>query len=467
MEKEMNPDLDPESIAPTQSQVGEIFDSKQIQEDAVFGEIQEGDTNYRDVSWMGTTALMIKTQIGLGVLSMPKVFDTLGIIPGIILLIVIAGMTTWSNWMVGVFKLRHPSVYGIDDVGKMLFGRFGFELFGAAYTLYWIFTGGSALLSISISFNALSDHGTCTAVFVAVAAIIAFMFSSIQTLARMSWLAWLGAACIIIAVFIVTIAVGIQGHPPEIGGVIPEADYRLVGNPSFVDAMTAVSTICLTYAGTPAFFNIVSEMRDPELYNRALTICQILVTVIYIVVGTVVYYYCGSHVASPALGSAGVLVKKVAYGFALPGLCASAILLLHLPAKHIFMRFLRGTRHLTGQTMIHWVTWLGSTFTIVMIAYIVASSIPVFSDLVSLVGALLATSLCFQPMGCMWLYDNWRPGKRDKSLGWCLKVAWCVFMIVSGFFLTIAGTYASVVSIKRSYQESGGSSAWSCANNDV
>lgn len=84
---------------------------------------------------MGTTALMIKTQIGLGVLSMPKVFHVLGIVPGIIILLTIAGMTSWSNWMVGVFKLRHPNVYGIDDVGKMLFGRVGFELFGAAYTL--------------------------------------------------------------------------------------------------------------------------------------------------------------------------------------------------------------------------------------------------------------------------------------------------------------------------------------------
>lgn len=126
----------------------------------------------------------------------------------------------------------------------------------------------------------------------------------------------------------------------------------------------------------------------------------------------------------------------------------------------------RGTRHLTGQTLTHWVTWLGSTLTIVTIAYIVASSIPVFSDLVSLVGALLATPLCFQPMGCMWLYDNWSIGRRDKPLAWCLNVAWCVFMIVAGFFLTIAGTYASIVSINRSYSESGGSSAWSCANNE-
>lgn len=61
----------------------------------------------------------------------------------------------------------------------------------------WIFVAGSAMVSISIALNALSLHGTCTAVFVAVAAIIDFLFSSIQTLHRISWLAWVGVVGII------------------------------------------------------------------------------------------------------------------------------------------------------------------------------------------------------------------------------------------------------------------------------
>ncbi|KAH0137868.1 hypothetical protein KCU67_g15634, partial [Aureobasidium melanogenum] len=55
--------------------------------DAVFGDIGEGGPNYRDVGWLGTVALMMKTQIGLGVLSIPAVFDVLGMIPGIICLL--------------------------------------------------------------------------------------------------------------------------------------------------------------------------------------------------------------------------------------------------------------------------------------------------------------------------------------------------------------------------------------------
>lgn len=55
------------------------------------------------------------------------------------------------------------------------------------------------MLSISIAFNALSTHGACTAVFVVVAAIIGFIFCSIQTLGRITWLAWVGVIAIISA----------------------------------------------------------------------------------------------------------------------------------------------------------------------------------------------------------------------------------------------------------------------------
>lgn len=34
-----------------------------------------------------------------------------------------------------VFKIKHPEVYGIDDVGRLLFGRVGREFFGVAYVL--------------------------------------------------------------------------------------------------------------------------------------------------------------------------------------------------------------------------------------------------------------------------------------------------------------------------------------------
>lgn len=77
----------------------------------------------------------MKTQIGLGVLSIPSVFETLGLIPGVIMLCVVALIATWTSYMVGVFKIKHREVYGIDEAGGKMFGPIGREVCGAAFSL--------------------------------------------------------------------------------------------------------------------------------------------------------------------------------------------------------------------------------------------------------------------------------------------------------------------------------------------
>ncbi|KAH6688454.1 transmembrane amino acid transporter protein-domain-containing protein [Plectosphaerella plurivora] len=434
--------------------------------DPVFGDMSDTrkGPNYRDVGWMGTAALMMKTQLGLGVLSIPSAFDKLGIVPGLICLIAVGTITTWSSYMIGIFKLNHREVYSLDDAGHLIFGRVGREVMGFAFCLLLIFVGGSGMLGISIGLNAISTHAVCTAVFVAVAAIAAFLLCSIRTLGKISWLAWVGLVAIVASVLTVTIAVAVQDRPAAAPQEGPWAsDYKIIGTPTFAEAVSAVSIMIFSYAGTPTFFSIASEMRDPRMYTRSLMICQIGITVVYIIIGCVVYYFCGSYVASPALGSAGVVMKKVSYGLALPGLLVSTVLVLHLPAKFIFVRLLRNTHHLASNTLVHWSTWLSCTLSVTVIAYIIASAIPIFDGLVSLIGALLGTFLCFLPMGAMWFYDNWH--STERNLRWYLMAAWATFVIVIGLFLMGAGTWGSIDGIIQAYRVSNGSSAFSCADN--
>lgn len=139
------------------------------------------------------------------------------------------------------------------------------------------------------------------------------------------------------AVFTLTIAVGVQDRPadaPQDGPYIK--DFEVIGHPTFAEAISAVSTIVFAFAGTPAFFSIVSEMRNPRDYTKSLVVAQTIVTLVYLVIGIVVYYYCGSYVASPALGSAGALMKRVCYGLALPGLVASCMLFVHVSLLFAF-----------------------------------------------------------------------------------------------------------------------------------
>lgn len=90
--------------------------------DEVFGDIREGGPNYRNVSRhtlpstnnqvgrLGAAILILKSQIGLGVLSLPNALGMLGIVPGILCLLAIAGIMTWSGYVIAEIKLRHKRV---------------------------------------------------------------------------------------------------------------------------------------------------------------------------------------------------------------------------------------------------------------------------------------------------------------------------------------------------------------------
>lgn len=223
-------------------------------------------------------------------------------------------------------------------------------------------------------------------------------------------------------------------------------------------------------------------MRDPRKFTRSLVLAQTGSTSIYLTIAVVVYYYCGSYVASPALGSAGPLIKRIAYGLALPGLLVTTMLFVHvscmpakrcrlqadmskLPAKYLLVRILRGSKHLTDNSFTHWGTWLGCTFSVAISSYLIASGIPIFNGLVSLIGALFNSLLAMQPAGAQWLYDNWKQEPRNRNFKWMLLAFWSIFLIIGGTFITIAGTYGAVVGIVDSLKDSSQPAPWTCADN--
>lgn len=435
-------------------------------EDAVFGEIGSGGPNYKNVGWMAATVIMVKTQVGLGVLSLPATFATLGLVPGCIVLTVIAVLWTYGAYVLGQFKLRHPEAYSIADVGEIVLGKPGRYLCSAIYWLWMTTVAGSALLSISIALNAVSLHATCTAVFVVVATIAVFLLASIQTLEEVAWITWAGALSLVASLLIVTIGVAVADRPAEAPATGPwDKDLHVFYNPTFLAAMSAVGQLSFAFAGTPAYISIMSEMRNPKMYTRALLACQGFTLALYLSIGVVVYYYCGQYVATPALGSAGATTKRVAYGIALPALLVSGILYTHVPAKWIFLQALKGSKHLTKNTPTHWGVWFACVAGCAIFSYIIASAIPVFSGLVGLIGALFGTFLCTILTSTIWFYDNWADRKINKSLSYKLLVVLNVVILAIGAFIVVAGTYGSVVDIQIGYAADGGTSPWSCADN--
>ena len=67
-------------------------------------------------------------------------------------------------------------------------------------------------------------------------------------------------------------------------------------------------------------------MQVPTDYPKALFLLQTTDTTMYIVTAVVIYYFGGREVQSPALGSAGPVISKIAYGVAIPTVCSAVVL---------------------------------------------------------------------------------------------------------------------------------------------
>lgn len=126
---------------------------------------------------------------------------------------------------------------------------------------------GAGMLSIATAFNVIADNAGCSVAWTVVGAVLTFAFSSLRELGKVGWLGFVGFVSIMTAVVTLTIAVGVQDRPssaPHVGPWDPQV--IIVGNPSFLNAMTAVSTIICTCLSRR---KSLEEPADP-LYHLSL-----------------------------------------------------------------------------------------------------------------------------------------------------------------------------------------------------
>ncbi|GAA5889891.1 hypothetical protein JCM6882_004356 [Rhodosporidiobolus microsporus] len=440
---------------------------EEVEVDDVFGAQGGKDTvNYRSVGWISTAVIMIKSQIGIGVLSVPYAFHTLGLVPGILCLLCLWTMTMWTGWYMGEFKRKHPQVYSLSDAGRLMAGRSGEEFVGVMYWLCCVPGTSSALVAMSTALNAMSVHGACTAVFFAVSAVAIYPVASIRTLENIKYVSWVGLVGILAALLLLMISVCVQrpSLAPQTGPL--DLDIQMWGKPTFAAAFNAISTLFFAWTANVGFIPYASEMRNPRDFRKAVLLAQPTVLIVFMTIGTVVYAKAGQYVASPSLGTAGTLIKRISYGLALPGVFFTGIIYIHLPAKWMLVRILRSSHHLNHSTPKHWVTWLGCTFFCLVIAYLISQAVPVFSGLTGLIAALVSAPLSLHMPALMYLYDNrsFFKTRSDRTpLAWAGVVLNIVLLLMASLLL-VAGTYGSCVDIANSYRN-GVSKPFNCADN--
>jgi hypothetical protein len=105
-----------------------------------------------------------------------------------ILILFLSGLSWYTGYVIGQFKLRHPHVHSMGDAGEILMGRVGREILGIGQLLLLIFLMSSHLLTFTILMNTLTQHGTCTIVFGVVGLVICFFGALPRTMEKVYWM---------------------------------------------------------------------------------------------------------------------------------------------------------------------------------------------------------------------------------------------------------------------------------------
>lgn len=439
----------------------------------VFG---NGDVNFRNVSWQRAAIFMLKMTFATGVLSLPASLNSLGAVPGAIFIVFWGLVNMYMAVLQGEFKLRHPSLHTVAD-GAEIAGlqlsngskRWAFvakEVTEVVYLLSWILCTGLSILGTSIALNALSGHAICTVGFAFVSYVVIAAVGSIRKMEKTAWISWIGFFSILAAILVVLVGTAIRSRPaaaPSTGSY--DLGFRALpsASTSFAQAWSASLVIYASSANTSGYVPVISEMRNPQHYFRSVYCTMIWIIISYMVIGLVMFRYAGQWLATPALGSAGPTIKIVSYAVALPGLVASGMICVHVSGKSVFVRVLRGSKHLTANTWQHWTVWLASTFGTGLLGWVICEAIPFYGSLVSIIG-----SLGFGPLGIclpvvMWfcMHPDYRKGGLQEKLLWWLHLA----ILAVGIFVTIGGTYANVVVIIGQFRDGAVSGAFDCADN--
>ncbi|KAJ5353256.1 hypothetical protein N7452_002230 [Penicillium brevicompactum] len=423
-----------------------------------FGDESQAGVRYKTMAWWQAGMIMIAETISLGILALPKALATLGLVPGIVAIVAIGIISTYTGYTIGQFKCRYVQVHSMADAGEILMGRFGRSTLDAAQIVFFMLVMGSHILTFSIMMNVLSDHSACTILFSFLGLFASFILTLPRRLERLSHISSVSFVSITGAVMTGMIGIALANKgPTHVPAFSP--------GPKVHEVCLAIANVVFAYAGHVAFFTLFSELRELKDFPRALALLQMSEMVLYTVAAIVIYAYVGPTVNSPALNSAGALIRKVSYAIAMPTIVIGGVVNAHVAVKFIYVRVFRGTNSIHSGSFTARATWALISAVLWVLSWVIAESIPVFNDVLGLASSLFASWFSFGLPGLFWLYLN----RTCWFMSWQQCCLFCVniLLVFLGFLICIVGLYSSIRSIFHNLREGVGGGSFSCADNSL
>ncbi|KAJ5454862.1 N amino acid transport system protein [Penicillium daleae] len=420
------------------------YDAPPPFEKDMLGEMSEverhGIKKFSRLGWKRLTVVLIVEAIALGSLSIPSTFAALGMVAGVISCVGLGLVAIYTSYIVGQVKLAFPEVANYADAGRLMWGRFGYELINLMLALQLIFLTGSHCLTGTIAFQNITESGICSVIFGVVSAIILLLLAIPPSFTEVAILGYVDFVSIVFAIGITIIGTGVQATNAP--GGLAAVNWSAWPKPdlTFTEAFIAISNIIFAYSFAMCQFSFMDEMHTPAISSSR-----------------------SGHwdVKSPALLSAGGTLSRVAFGVALPVIFISGSINTVVFGRLIHGRIFANSPIRFINTKMGWLTWLGVITAATIIAFIIAEVIPFFSDLLSISSALFISGFSFYFPSLMWFLLI-RKGSWTEPRNLILTII-NGFILVIGLIILVAGTYSSIDDIIINYRTGSVRGVFTCA----
>ncbi|KAI0482972.1 transmembrane amino acid transporter [Xylariaceae sp. FL0804] len=368
----------------------------------------------RTAGWM-TIFYLITTDI-LGWSQTPYVFASAGygLGVGIFVLFGIAagfsGLMIWKVFM-GLDSSRYP-VLSFGDPFFRLFGPKTCKFINVMQAFQMFCSVAVVLIGQSQVLSQLAHAKVCYIAIVVINMVVGMASGWLRAIKHLGWLCNCAVWINIISFIIICVAAAEHGPDPLVanqttlikgdGPVMtfvntPPAEYQQQTTNMFAAQFNGIDTIVYAYSGAVLFVAFMSEMRRPMDFWKGMLLAQSFIGVVYVFFGAFVYTYIGQYSITS--------ISQVVSPYSLQ--LVSNILALITGYLAIFLYFNIGLKTVyleVGQQVLGfppiterkgYLLWLGLGPVYWVLALVLAVSVPNFTSITNLIGALFGLNFTY------------------------------------------------------------------------
>ena len=363
--------------------------------------IDNANRMVKSASW-GSVFFLITTDI-LGPTSAPYSISQLGYVPGALLFFLFGIAAMYCGYLLWKIYLKLDSekyplkTYG-DIVGR-IYGprvRYGVDFLQCLQLLCSV---SVIILGNGQGLSQITKGKGCYTVLILVWSLAGMIIGQIRSLQRFGFLAnlaiWMNVFVIIATMASVShsapnyvAAAGTMGIKK--GPVITKIIMSGSGSTAFTNQLSACMNIVYSYGGAMVFVELMSEMKRPWDFWKGMITAQVFISIVYLFYGLFVYSQQGQFVVNPAnQGISAYTIQTVANIVNLVSALIAAGLYGNVGIKVFYQTFFQKVFHTPDITSKKGrYIWCIAIIMYWGFAFILASAIPQFSALTSLVGAV-------------------------------------------------------------------------------